>query len=82
LSYLLWWMVCGVLFGAIAGSGSVALMITVAAVAVRGTMALALVQTALQGIYSAALYRYAVGHENSEELAGPLLQNAFAAKKK
>ena len=73
-------MVCGVLFGAIAGSGSVALMITVAAVAVRGTMAL--VQTALQGIYSAALYRYAVGHENSEEFAGPLLQNAFAAKKK
>ena len=41
---------------------------------------LALLQSALAGIYSAALYRYAVGHVNAPEFSGELLQRAFAVK--
>lgn len=42
---------------------------------------LTLVQTALSGIYSAALYRYAVGHESSAGFSPELLQAAFQPKK-
>jgi hypothetical protein len=81
LGYVALWMLCGALIVLTIGAQSVGLMITVAVLGVVGTLFLALIQTALQGIYSAALYRYAVGHENSAEFSGPLLQNAFAQKK-
>ena len=81
LFYFGLWMACGALFVVSVGSGSLGLMITIGVLGVLGTLGLALIQTALQGIYSAALYRYAVGHENSAEFSGPLLQNAFAHKK-
>lgn len=41
-----------------------------------------LVQSALSGIYSAALYRYAAGESVGGGFDGPLLQAAFAPKKK
>ena len=40
----------------------------------------ALIHAALSGIYSAALYRYAVGQEASIGFDGQLLQRAFAVK--
>ncbi len=79
--YIALWMACGALFTLSIGAQSVGLMIAIGVIGVLGTLGLALIQTALQGIYSAALYRYAVGHENSAEFSGPLLQNAFAHKK-
>ncbi len=82
LSYLAFWLVMGFLIVMAGSTGSMALFVTAIALAVVGTLGLALIQTALQGIYSAALYRFAVGHENSEEFSGPLLQNAFAIKQK
>jgi hypothetical protein len=52
-------------------------------VAVLGALAIALmaiVQAALSGIYSAALYRYATDGEAPAGFAGGALQNAFRAK--
>ena len=64
-----------------AGAQSVALVITIVVVGVVATLLLALIQAALQGIYAAALYRYATGHQNAEGFSGGLLENAFAAKR-
>ena len=41
-----------------------------------------LVQAALTGIYSAALYRYASGEGDTEGFDAGLLEHAFAVKKK
>jgi Family of unknown function (DUF6159) len=54
----------------------------VAGIGVIAMMLVALVQAALSGIYSAALYRHAAGLAPSPGFAGPLLEQAFAAKKK
>lgn len=40
----------------------------------------ALVQSALSGIYSAALYRYAVAGDTPQGFDGMLLQDAFQRK--
>jgi len=80
--YLALWCLMALLIVLVAGTGSMALLVSVIALTIISTLVLALIQTALQGIYSAALYRFAVGHENAEEFSGPLLQNAFAVKKK
>jgi hypothetical protein len=54
----------------------------VAGIGVIAMMLVALVQAALSGIYSAALYRHAAGLAPSPGFDGPLLERAFAAKKK
>ncbi len=59
---------------------SVGLVITVLVIGFLASLILALLQSALAGIYSAALYRYAVGHVNAPEFSGELLQRAFAVK--
>jgi hypothetical protein len=41
----------------------------------------ALIQAALSGVYSAALYRYASGEGESEGFDGALLGQAFAPKR-
>ncbi len=53
----------------------VALLITVLAVAITG-----LVQSALTGIYAAALYRYAAGGQPTPGFDGPAMKLAFAPK--
>ena len=82
LGYVLLWMVTLGLAVPAATSHQVALGATIVATGVIATMLLALMQAALTGIYSAALYRYAVGHVNAPEFSAGLLQNAFAPKKK
>ncbi|MDE3072880.1 MAG: hypothetical protein KGJ63_09115, partial [Pseudomonadota bacterium] len=80
-------MVLAVLFGALLIGGAVALqsaaaIVLAAVVVVLGLTLLGLVQASLQGIYSAALYRYAEAGEASVGFDQVLLQQAFAPKKK
>ena len=63
---------------AMSGSG-VVIGLVVALVVIAFLLA-ALIHAALSGIYSAALYRYAVGQEASTGFDGQLLQRAFAVK--
>lgn len=75
-----WWLVCGGLIVVTIGAQSVGLVIALVVLGVIGTLLLALLQAALSGIYSAALYRFATGHQNSEEFSNEMLSNAFAVK--
>ena len=59
---------------------SVGLAIAVAALAVIVVLLLGIYQAALSGIYSAALYRYAVSHETPAAFQGVQLEQAFAPK--
>jgi hypothetical protein len=61
-------------------SKSVALIGTVAAVFVIALVLVALIQAALSGIYSAALFRHAEGHGENTGFAPQLLQAAFRPK--
>lgn len=76
------WMLVGFLAVAAVSTKSVGLVVTVVVIGFLCSLILALLQTALSGIYSAALYRYAEGHVNAPEFSGDLLQHAFAAKKR
>jgi hypothetical protein len=69
----------GLLFAAI-GTKSVAAIVIVVVLAVAALILLALVQAALTGIYSAALYRYAETGESSLGFNENLLGTAFAPK--
>lgn len=69
-----------VLFIAAASTQSVALMAIVGVGAVAAVILVALVQTALSGIYAAALYRHASGQQSVSGFDPQLLQNAFAPK--
>lgn len=65
----------------VAQAGSPALIIAVTAVVVLSVIALSLVQSALQGVYSAALYRYATTGDAGTEFSGTLLGEAFKPKR-
>jgi hypothetical protein len=68
------------IFGA-AQTGNPALIVTVIAIVVLAVVGLALVQAALQGVYSAALYRYATEGNVGESFSSALLGEAFRPKK-
>jgi hypothetical protein len=61
---------------------SIVAVVVAGAVLVLVLTLLGLIQSALQGIYSAALYRYAEAGEASVGFDQALLQQAFAPKKK
>jgi len=65
----------------VAHTGSAVLIVLVTALLVLAVIALALVQTALQGVYSAALYRYATNGNVGAEFSGTLLTDAFRSKR-
>jgi hypothetical protein len=80
-------MLLTVLVGALLIAGAVALQSVVAiglvvVIVVAGLILLGLIQSSLQGIYAAALYRYAEAGEASIGFDQALLQQAFAPKKK
>jgi hypothetical protein len=75
-------LVAAVLIGGALALHSVAAVLLVAVVAVLGLILLGLIQASLQGIYSAALYRYAEAGEASVGFDQALLEQAFAPKKK
>lgn len=70
----------GVLFFAAAATHSVALMVIVGVVAVIALMALSLFQTAMHGVYSAALYRFAEQGDPGQGFDRALLESAFRPK--
>ena len=70
----------GILATFLAWQASMALAIGVAATFLIGVLVLGVTQAALSGIYSAALYRYAVSHEAPAEFRGMALESAFAPK--
>jgi hypothetical protein len=72
----------GALIAGIAQTGNGALIVLVAAIVVLAVIGLALVQSALQGVYSAALYRYATEGNAGESFPTELLGEAFRAKKR
>jgi hypothetical protein len=81
IGYALLWVAFAFVIVPAASAGQPLLLALLIATAVLVTLLLALIQAALQGIYSAALYRYAVGHQNSAEFSGGLLESAFAPKR-
>jgi hypothetical protein len=70
----------GVLVFAAFGSRQWALGIVLAVLLVLALSLVALAQATLQGIYSAALYRFAIGDPASGGIDRNLLENAFRAK--
>jgi hypothetical protein len=70
-----------VLFFVVSQTGSAALFIGVVAIVALTIVALALVQAALQGVYSAALYRYATDGSGGTAFSGTLLDEAFRQKR-
>ena len=80
-------MLLAVLVGALLIGGAVALQSVVAivlavVVVVLGFILLGLIQASLQGIYAAALYRYAEAGEASVGFDQALLEQAFRSKQK
>ncbi len=75
------WLPCGFLAFSAFAAQSAGLGVSLLVIAFICSLLLALIQTALQGVYSAALYRYAVGHENAPEFASDLMERAFATKR-
>ena len=73
-------VVIGIVATFLAWQASMALAIGVTAVFAIGVLVLGVTQAALSGIYSAALYRYAVSHEAPAEFRGMALESAFAPK--
>lgn len=65
----------------LAAQVSTALAITVGVLAVLAVLLVAVYQAALSGIYSAALYRYAVSHETPDAFRGTDLARAFLPKR-
>lgn len=64
-----------------AAQASVTLAISVGVAFVLAAVVLGVIQSALSGIYSAALYRYATAHETPDAFRGMALESAFAPKR-
>jgi hypothetical protein len=83
--FVLFYLVAGgigfvFIFGA-AQTGNASFTVLVVAMVVLAIIGLALVQAALQGVYSAALYRYATESNVGESFSSALLGEAFRPKK-
>ncbi len=74
-------MLIGAGLAYLAFQASPVLAVVVAVVFVLGMLLLGIYQAALSGIYSVALYRYAVAHETPEAFQGVQLQDAFQPKR-
>ncbi|MET0255790.1 MAG: DUF6159 family protein [Luteibacter sp.] len=72
--------ISGVLFFGAVATHSVALMITVGVLAVIALVALTLFQSAMHGVYSAALYRFATEGDPGRGFDRALLESAFRQK--
>lgn len=72
--------IVGALLCFVAFQASMAAAIAVGVVFVLLLLMLGVAQSALSGIYSAALYRYAMAHETPDAFRGMALERAFAPK--
>jgi hypothetical protein len=75
-------LVAAVLVGGAIATHSIVAIIMACAIAVVGFVLLALIQSSLQGIYAAALFRYAESGEASIGFDQAVLEQAFRSKKK
>ncbi len=75
-------VVGGVLIVGAVATHSIVAIVAAVAIVLMGFILLGLIQSSLQGIYAAALYRYAEAGEISVGFDHALLQQAFAPKKK
>ncbi len=75
-------LVSAVLIGGAVAMQSVVAIVLAVVVVVVGFILLGLIQSSLQGIYAAALYRYAEAGEASIGFDHALLEQAFSPKKK
>lgn len=82
LMLLLAVLVSAVLIEGAVAMQSVVAIVLAAVVVVFGFVLLGLIQSSLQGIYAAALYRYAEAGESGAGFDQALLQQAFAPRKK
>ncbi|MFD0723989.1 DUF6159 family protein [Lysobacter brunescens] len=74
-------MLVGIVLSIAAWQAAPAAGITVAVVVVIALLVLGVTQAALSGIYSAALYRYAVSNETPAAFQGMALEQAFSPKR-
>jgi len=74
-------VVGGVLIVGVAQTANAALILLIVALVVLAVIGLALVQAALQGVYSAALYRYATEGNAGGAFSDALLGEAFRPKR-
>lgn len=80
LATFLWVALMMTVAVAAGGLQSPAMLVTAVAIGVLGLIALGLVQSALQGVYAAALYRYAEYGDAGNGFQPALLEQAFRAK--
>jgi hypothetical protein len=73
-------LLAALLVGAAMATHSIVAIVLAAVIAVSGFILLGLIQSALQGIYAAALYRYADSGEASTGFDTALLEQAFRSK--
>lgn len=64
----------------VSATGNAVLIVAMVALTVLAAITVGLVHAALQGVYSAALYRYAAEGEAGAEFSGTLLSSAFKPK--
>lgn len=79
---LAWIVIVGGLFALATVTRSPALFVLMAAVGVVGMFFLVLVQTALRGVYSAALYRFAIHGDPGGRFDRTLLEGAFRIRRR
>jgi hypothetical protein len=70
----------GLLFVGAAATGSVALMVAVGVMTLLALIALALIGSALGGVYAAAVYRYAADGQTGTYFSAALVRDAFRQK--
>lgn len=74
-------LLIGIALTVLAAQASMTMAIVVGALFLIAVLVLGVVQSALGGIYSAALYRYAVSHEAPQGFQMATLESAFAPKR-
>jgi hypothetical protein len=77
---LLLLLVCGAIITFAVMSGSVAIVVLIAVILVLALVLLGVVNSALSGIYTAAVYQYAVTGESDGYFRQDMVQNAFRVK--
>lgn len=80
VAFFVWVLIMGGLLTLATMAQSVVAMALVAVLAVLGFVLLGLIQSALQGVYAAALYRYAEYGDAGSGFARPMLEQAFRIK--
>ncbi|HJP39292.1 MAG TPA: DUF6159 family protein [Gammaproteobacteria bacterium] len=80
LIYVLAFVIAGFMLSTASTTGNMSLIIGIIAVSIIGLIVIGLLQTALQGIFSAVLYRFATNGQNTGGFSADTLSQAFTAK--